>query len=72
MNPNFNVDVAAIVAANPKVDPDSVARTEALVRRLSRLGIKATGYRLASPFSSSLKIKKMRREKCKICGRKRT
>ena len=49
------IDVQAIIASNPRTSRESLQRTESLVHRMCCLGIEKTGYRLASPFSSSLK-----------------
>jgi hypothetical protein len=53
--PNMTLDVESIIKQNPGVSRESLRRAEALMIRMSKLGIEKTGYRLASPFSSSLR-----------------
>lgn len=60
--PNMMIDVESIVEHNPQVSRGSLLRAEALMVRMCKLGIEKTNYRLASPFSSSLrKIRKASR-----------
>lgn len=56
---NAMLDLDSIVANNPQISVESLRRIDSLVKRIKRLGIQETPYRLASPFSSSLK--KMRK-----------
>ncbi len=52
---NVILDTESIIKNNPQVTAESLQRAELLVERMKRLGIEKTGYRLMSPFSSSLK-----------------
>ena len=49
------LDIEAIVKSNPQISPGCLERVESLWTRLDRLGIRETEYRLATPFSSSLR-----------------
>jgi hypothetical protein len=51
----MTIDVETIIKQNPHVSLASLRRAEALMARMHHLGIEKTGYRLASPFSSSLR-----------------
>jgi hypothetical protein len=54
--PNIKtLDIQTIIKDNPQVSAESLRRVEMLVDRLNRLGIVKTDYRLASPFSLSLR-----------------
>jgi hypothetical protein len=54
--PNIKtLDIQTIIQDNPQVSAESLRRVEMLVDRLNRLGIAKTDYRLASPFSLSLR-----------------
>jgi hypothetical protein len=55
------LDVDQIIRNNPRISVDIVARLDALMKRLHRLGIQATEYRLRSPFCSARKRSSMRR-----------
>jgi hypothetical protein len=57
--PTVQPDAEIMVRHNPQVRPDAVRHIDALMAKLDRLGIEPTRYRLACPFSLSLKsIKK--------------
>ena len=58
------IDVHRIIQTNPQINADSVGRIDLLMKRLDRLGIKATGYRLASPF---YRMPRAAHQKCRLC-----
>jgi hypothetical protein len=49
------VDVESIIKNNANVSVESLRRVESLIVRMRKLGIEKTSYRLASPFSVSLR-----------------
>jgi hypothetical protein len=52
---NMRLEADLIIKNNPQTSAEAQQRVDALMERLDRLGIRGTGYRLASPFSLSLR-----------------
>lgn len=53
--PNAQAEIESIIKNNPQTSLESLQRADALLERMNRLGVQETTYRLASPFSWSLK-----------------
>ena len=66
--PQQTIDVESIIKQNPRVSLESLQRAEAIMGRMRHLGIEKTSYRLASPFSSSLKKIRKAARKEKACN----
>lgn len=62
------IDIDCILRTNPRVDANALRRIDSLMMQLDRLGIKATGYRLASPFCRSGRMAQKKSRSCRYCA----